>query len=134
MSDTKKDSSLFGCMMDVPNPRAPYNQWHKFIDIVMIVVTAVLSGMDTWNEIADWAGSKQEWLETFLELPNGIPSHDTLNRVFQMIEPKKFHDAFCEWTKSVAGTVSGGVAIDGKTVRRSKDNAADRRPIHVVSA
>ena len=134
MSDNKKDSSLFGCMMDVPDPRAPYNQWHKFIDIVMIVVTAVLSGMDTWNEIADWAGSKQEWLETFLELPNGIPSHDTLNRVFQMIEPKKFHDAFYEWTKCVAGTVSGVVAIDGKTVRRSKDNAADRRPIHVVSA
>ena len=136
MSDNnnKKDSSLFGCMMDIPDPRAPYNQRHKFIDVVMIVVTAVLCGMDTWNEIADWAGSKKEWLGTFLELPNGIPSHDTLNRIFQMIEPKKFHDAFYKWTKSIAGTISGVVAIDGKTVRRSKDHAAGKRPIHVVSA
>ena len=136
MSDNnnKKDSSLFGCMMDIPDPRAPYNQRHKFIDIVIIVVTAVLSGMDTWNEIADWARSQEEWLGTFLELPNGIPSHDTLNRLFQMIEPTKFHDAFYEWTKGVAGTIHGVVAIDGKTVRRSRDNAAGKRPIHVVSA
>ena len=53
MSDNnnKKDSSLFGCMMDIPDPRAPYNQRHKFIDVVMIVVTAVLSGMDTWSTV-----------------------------------------------------------------------------------
>ena len=62
MSDNnnKEDSSLFDCMMDIPDLRAPYNQRHKFLDVVMIVVTAVLSGMDTWNEIADWAESKKE--------------------------------------------------------------------------
>ena len=94
MEISEKDTSLIGCMRDVPDPRAPYNQRHKFLDIVIIAITAILAGMDTWNEIADWAVSRKEWLGTFLELPNGIPSHDTLNRVFQMIDPRKSHDAF----------------------------------------
>ena len=64
------------------------------LQIIIIAVTAILCGMDTWNEIEDWACSQKEWLETFLELPGGIPSHDTINRVFQMIDPVQFHDAF----------------------------------------
>ena len=134
MADTKNEISLVGCMQEIPDPRAPYNQKHNFIDIIVIAVTAVLCGMDTWNEIEDWARSKREWLETFLELPGGIPSHDTINRVFQMIDPVKFHDAFFRWTGAVAGQIEGVVAIDGKTARRSRDDAKGRRPIHVVSA
>ena len=88
------DISLIGCMREVPDPRAPYSQKHKLLDIIVITITAVLSGMDTWNEIEDWAGSNKEWLGQFLELPGGIPSHDTLNWVFQMIDPEKFHEAF----------------------------------------
>ena len=91
MSDTKNENSLIECMREVPDPRAPYNQKHKFLDIIIIAVTAILCGMDTWNEIEDWACSKREWLGTFLELPGGIPSHDTINRVFQMMDPEKFH-------------------------------------------
>ena len=102
MSDMGNKSSLIECMQEVPDPRAPYNQKHKFIDVIMIAVMAILCGMDTWNEIEDWARSKKEWLGSFLELPGGIPSHDTINRVFQMIEPEKFHDAFFRWTGSVA--------------------------------
>ena len=94
METINNDTSLIGCMREIPDPRAPYNQRHKFLDIIIITVTAVLAGMDTQNEIADWAASKKEWLETFPELPGGIPSHDTINRVFRMIEPEKFHDAF----------------------------------------
>lgn len=134
MENITKDTSLIGCMREIPDPRAPYNQRHKFLDIIIIAVTAVLAGMDTWNEIADWAVSKKEWLETFLELPCGIPSHDTINRVFQMIEPEKFHDAFYRWASAVAGKVKGVVAIDGKTVRRSKEDAGGIKPIHTVSA
>lgn len=134
MENITKDTSLIGCMREIPDPRAPYNQRHKFLDIIIIAVTAVLAGMDTWNEIADWAVSKKEWLETFLELPCGIPSHDTINRVFQMIEPEKFHDAFYCWASAVAGKVKGVVAIDGKTVRRSKEDAGGIKPIHTVSA
>lgn len=134
MADTKIDFSLVGCMEEVPDPRAPYNQKHKFLDIIVIAVTAILCGMDTWNEIEDWAKSKREWLGTFLELPGGIPSHDTINRVFQMIDPEKFHDAFFRWTGAAAGKIEGVVAIDGKTVRRSRDDAKGNRPAHVVSA
>lgn len=134
MADTKNDFSLVGCMEAVPDPRAPYNQKHKFLDIIVIAVTAILCGMDTWNEIEDWAKSKREWLGTFLELPGGIPSHDTINRVFQMIDPEKFHDAFYRWTGAAAGKIEGVVAIDGKTVRRSRDDAKGNRPAHVVSA
>lgn len=85
------DISLISCMREVPDTRAPYNQKHKFLDIIVITITAVLSGMDTWNEIEDWASSKKEWLGQFLELPgggDGIPSHDTINRVFQIIDPR----------------------------------------------
>ena len=132
--ENNNDTSLIGYMREISDPRAPYNQRHKFLDIVIIAVTAVLAGMDTWNEIADWAVSKKEWLETFLELPCGIPSHDTINRVFQMIEPKKFHEAFFRWVDAVSGKVKGVVAIDGKTARRSRENAKGIKPIHVVSA
>ncbi len=90
--------------------------------------------MDTWNEIEDWARSKKEWLGTFLELPGGIPSHDTINRVFQMLDPEQFHRAFFRWTGSIAGRIQGVVAIDGKTARRSREGAGALRPIHVVSA
>lgn len=134
MADTNKECSLIGCMREVPDPRAPYNQKHKFLDIIMIAITAILCGMDTWNEIEDWACSRREWLGKFLELPGGIPSHDTINRVFQTMDPEKFHNAFFRWTGYVAQKIEGVVAIDGKTVRRSKDDAKSRRPIHVVSA
>lgn len=134
METTKKDTSLIGCMMDVPDPRAPYNQRHKFIDIIIIVIMAVICGMDTWNEIEDWAHARKEWLGTFLELPGGIPSHDTINRVFQMLDPEQFHRAFFQWTNAIVGKIPGVVAIDGKTVRRSREEASGMRPIHVVSA
>ena len=134
MSGMENSFSLVGCMEEVPDPRAPYNQKHRFLDIIVIAVTAILCGMDTWNEIEDWAKSKREWLGSFLELPGGIPSHDTINRVFQMIDPEKFHDAFFRWTGAVAGKIEGVVAIDGKTVRRSRDDAKGNRPAHVVSA
>lgn len=134
MAGTENEFTLVECMKEVPDPRAPYNQRHRFLDIIVIAVTAILCGMDTWNEMEDWAKSKKEWLGTFLELPGGIPSHDTINRVFQMIDPDRFHDAFFRWTGAVAGKIEGVVAIDGKTVRRSRDDAKGNRPIHVVSA
>ena len=97
--EKETNNSLIGCMREVPNPRAPYNQKHKFPDIIIITITAVPSGMDTWNEIEDWASPKKEWLGQFLELPGGVPSHDTINWVFQMIDSGKFHGAF--WSGQV---------------------------------
>lgn len=134
METAGKDTSLIGCMMDVPDPRAPYNQRHKFIDIIVIAIMAVICGMDTWNEIEDWAHAKKEWLGTFLELPGGIPSHDTINRVFQMLDPEQFHRAFFRWTSGIVGKIQGIVSIDGKTIRGSREEAGGQSPVHVVSA
>lgn len=107
MSNTKNECSLVECMQEVPDPGPPYNQKHKFPDIIIIAVTAILCGMDTWNGIEDGARSKRDWLGSFLELPGGIPSHDTINRVFQMMDPEKFHEAFFRWTGAVAGKTEG---------------------------
>ncbi len=128
--DKETDLSLVGCMQGVPDPRAPYNQKHKFLDIIVITVTAVLCGMDTWNEIEDWASSKREWLEQFLELPGGIPSHDTINRVFQMIDPEKFHEAFLRWTSAAAGTVRGVVSIVRHFIQKQRKNNGRREIKH----
>jgi len=120
--------------MDVLDPRTLYNQRHKFIDIILIAIMAVICAMDTWNEIEDWAHSKKEWLGTFFELPSGIPSHDTINRMFQMLDPEQFHQAFFQWINSIVGKIQGVIAIDGKTVWRSRKEASGLRPIHVVNA
>ena len=74
MTEMGNELSLVGCMKEVPDPRAPYNQRHKFLDIIIIAVTAILCGMDTWNEIEDWAYSKKEWLENISgNFPAGFP-------------------------------------------------------------
>lgn len=82
----------------------------------------------------NWGRAKKEWLESFLKLPNGIPSHDTFNRVFSMIKPEQFHKVFIEWVEAVTEKIEGVVAIDGKTIRRSMDGSSGKRAIHVVSA
>lgn len=132
--NTDTNNSLFSCMKEIPDPRKPYNQRHRFLDVVIIAVLAVLCGMDTWYEIHDWALAREAWLKTFLELPGGIPSHDTCNRIFQMMDPEKFHAAFLRWTQGLVPFLEGVVSIDGKTVRRSREDAGGLRPVHVVSA
>ncbi len=133
MENSKKITFL-NCMGKVTDPRKPYNQMHVFLDIVAIAVLATLCGADTWNEIESWGNACKEWLSTFLVLKNGIPSHDTFNRVFQMIDPEEFHGVFLEWVREAVADVKGVVAIDGKTVRRSRDAKKGKKAIHVVSA
>lgn len=128
------NKTLESCFETVDDPRTDKNQKHKFIDIMAIAILSTISGADTWDDMEDWATAKIEWLSTFLELPNGIPSHDTLNRVFSLLDPEQFHKAFIDWVKSITEKVKGVVAIDGKTVRRSKDLSNGKQAIHVVSA
>ena len=134
----KNDETLIGYIGKLDDPRAPYNQKHKFIDIVTITVLGTLCGADSWNEIAEWGEANKEWLGKFLDLDNGIPSHDTINRVFQMIDADKFHEIFIEWVRSVLKkadlTLKGVIAIDGKTIRRSKEDTKSKKAIHIVSA
>ena len=90
---------------------------------------------ESWCDIALYGRSKLAWLQTFLELPNGIPSHDTFRRVFMLIDPDTFETGFTAWVGSLtAGFEREVVAIDGKTIRRSFDHGRDQSPLHVVSA
>ena len=118
---------------EVEDPRREKSIDHKLIDIIVIAVCAVISGADNWNDIEDYGKEKENWLEELLELPNGIPSHDTIARVFQLIDPNKFEKCFQNWIKDIVDLKKGEViAIDGKTQRGSLDK--NKSAIHTVSA
>ena len=134
METNHTEEILLGAFSEVPDPRASYNQKHRFIDILTITILATICGADTWDEIEDWGNTNLEWLKSFLVLENGIPSHDTFNRVFQMIDPKKLHEAFQTWVNGIITKLEGVVAIDGKTIRRSKEEISQTKPAHIVSA
>lgn len=124
-------SSHFDCITD---PRH-HNTRHKMIDIITITISAIICGAETWTQIAEYGRSKYEWFNQFLELPNGIPSHDTFGRLFSMIDPKEFKQAFINWVKAICQLYNGSlVAVDGKTLRRSHDKSNGKSAIHMVSA
>ena len=107
----------------------------KLGDIIAVAICAVIAGADNWVDIETFGNAKLDWFETFLELSNGIPSHDTFGRVFSLIDARNFQDLFIEWTKRVWEAAEGQVvAIDGKTVRSSADKAKGKSPIHMVNA
>jgi predicted transposase YbfD/YdcC len=122
------------CFGEIEDPRLDRQKKHKLIDILAIAVCATIAGADGWVAIALYAKSKEAWLRTFLELPNGIPSHDTLGRVFSLIDPQAFQSAFRQWVGLIQGKVQGVVAVDGKTARGSHDRANGKQAIHIVSA
>jgi len=107
---------------------------HQLMDIIAVTILGTLCGAENWVEIELWAKSKEPWLKTVLPLPHGIPSHDTISRVFSMLDPEQMVESFTRWTSMLAGHIEGVVALDGKTVRRSMDTADGRGPIHIVSA
>src|SRR6059036_2974989 len=117
------------------DPRCAGKVDHRLIDILVIAVCAVIACAESWDDIALYGRSKLAWLRTFLELPNGIPSHDTFRRVFMLIDPEAFEACFTAWAASLAaGFAREVVAIDGKTLRRSFDRKHERAPLHLVSA
>lgn len=105
---------------------------HKLIDILMLAVLAVLCGAEGFVEIEQFGISRIAWLKKFLELPNGIPSHDTMDRVFKKIDSAHFRQCFIEWVKSIAPVITGVVAIDGKYLRGSRDG--EKKALDIVSA
>jgi len=126
---------LAACFTGLEDPRETSRCDHQLIDILVIAVCAVIACAESWEDIALYGRSKQAWLETFLALPNGIPSHDTFRRVFMLIDPDAFEMCFTRWVQSWArGVAREVVAVDGKTVRRSGRRRHDHGPLHVVSA
>ena len=132
---TTSNIPLISEFSKINDPRLDRRKLHKLIDIFAITVCAVICGANTWNEIEQYGQSKHEWLKTFLELPNGIPSHDTIRRVFMIIDPEEFRTAFISWVDSIRPLLPETViAIDGKTLRGSHDKTNGKSAIHMVSA
>jgi predicted transposase YbfD/YdcC len=119
----------------LPDPRVVGRSDHKLLDIIAIAVLATICGAEGWDDFEDFGECKQTWLKTFLDLPAGIPSADTFRRVLSALDPEAFTACFVAWMQALVGLTDGKlVAIDGKTARRSFDRAAERSPLHMVSA
>lgn len=122
----------FSVIVDMRDDR---RKLHKLIDIIIITVCAVISGANDWVAVETFGNAREEWLKTFLQLENGIPSHDTFSRVFRLINPEQFRKCFVKWMESIAKLKHGEVvAVDGKTLRRSYDKEKGKEAIHMISA
>ena len=112
-----------------------HNKRHMLLDIVVIAICAVICGADSWEDIELFGQAKEPWLKGFLELPHGIPSHDTFRRVFAVLDTEQFQTRFVEWIQAVDKLTKGQVvAIDGKTLRRSHDRREGKKALQIVSA
>jgi predicted transposase YbfD/YdcC len=120
---------------DLPDPRRGRLCRHEFLDILVIAICAVVCGQHTWTDIAFYGQDRADWLKTFLNLPNGIPSHDTFRYVFTRLDPQAFQRCFAAWIEALSqATDLKHVAIDGKALRGSLDRAHGQAPLHLVSA
>jgi predicted transposase YbfD/YdcC len=121
----------FGTLKD---PRAQQNIDHLLIDIIVVTICATVCGANDWEAIAAYGIAKYEWLKTVLALPNGIPSHDTFNRLFARLKPEELQKCFISWTQAVHQITRGELLnVDGKTLRGAKERGNNRSLIHMVS-
>jgi len=122
----------FAALVD---PRAERTQRHKLLDVIAVALCATLAGADDWVAVERFGNAKIDWLRRFLELPNGIPAHDTFGRIFARLDPEQFEACFRSWVSAIGARLQLRlVPIDGKTVRGSRDAAAGHKALHLVSA
>jgi len=125
--------SLIEHFKDLPDPRVDRTKDHELIDILVIAICTLLCAGESFNDMEDFGHAKADWFKTFLRLRNGIPSHDTFNRVFAALDPQAFGDCFLRWTQSLRAAVAQEiVALDGKALRRALNG--DHSVKYVVSA
>lgn len=133
--DKKPTANIEKHFGKIRDPRIGNAKRHKLLDILVIAICAVICGADGWSDIELFGKNKQGWLKKFLELPNGIPSHDTFGRVFALMEPEEFRRSFMEWVQAINELTQGQVvAVDGKQLRGSGEKANGRAAINLVSA
>jgi predicted transposase YbfD/YdcC len=128
------EKDLVSYFSGLKDPRIERTKLHLLEDIIVIAIISVLCGAETWNEMEEFGKVKEPWLRTILKLPFGIPSHDTFNRVFSLLDHKSLEKCFIEWTNSFATiTEKEVISIDGKTICGSRDNKKNS-VVHMVSA
>ncbi|MEB3267764.1 MAG: ISAs1 family transposase [Leptolyngbya sp.] len=133
--DLPSDASLLTHFASLEDPRDRRGKEHLLLDIVSLTICAVICGADSWTDIEEYGRAKADWLGTFLSLPNGIPSHDTIARVFARLDPEQMQQCFVNWIAAISQLSQGEiVAIDGKTVRGSYERNGGQGAIHMVSA
>lgn len=128
-------ASLEECFGDMPDPRVEGRCDHVLVEILLIAVCAVLCGAESWSEVEEFGNTKHDWLNQYLTLPAGIPSHDTFSRVFRLLDAVEFQRRFMRWVERHFTIPAGQViAVDGKTLRGSRDRFRGQEAIHLVSA
>jgi predicted transposase YbfD/YdcC len=132
--DAQATDGLLRFFRSIHDPRS-CNARHPLSDILTLAILAVLCGAEGWAAVEAWGCGNLPWLATFLELPHGIPTHDTFSRVFGRIDPLAFEQCFMNWTAALIKNAAGlFIAVDGKTLRRSWKRAWSKTPVHLVSA
>lgn len=132
--DVQATGEILRFFRGLDDPRAA-NARHPLSDILSIAILAVLCGSQGWAAVEGWGWGNIQWLATFLELPHGIPSHDTFDRVFALLDPLGFEKQFQAFTQALIKNSAGAfIAVDGKTLRRSWKKAWSKTPVHLVSA
>jgi len=132
-SQEPPDLSIPRFFTRLKDPRRVHRRLHHLQDIIVIALCAVIAGAQDWQEIETFGRKRHEWLRGFLALPNGIPSHDTFERVFNRLQPQAFQACFRAWVRAISAALGiKHVAIDGKTLRGS--GSAQLGPLHLVSA
>jgi predicted transposase YbfD/YdcC len=133
--DVDATRGLLRAFAQLEDPRMDRTRLHSLTDILTIAICATICGADGWPDVVLFGRAKEKWFRTFLDLPNGIPSHDTFRRVFMLLKPDAFERCFMTWMDELANASAGRlIAVDGKTIRRSLDAAGGKAAIHMVSA
>src|SRR5690348_12943285 len=129
--DRRDLESIFA---QVEDPRMERTKLYRLRDIIILAICGIICGAEGWVDIEEFGKAREAFFREWLELPDGIPSHDTFGRVFALIDPQQFESSFMQWVQGISETVKGVVAIDGKALRRSHDRAAGKKALHLVSA
>jgi predicted transposase YbfD/YdcC len=130
-----KSPTILTIFRALSDPRQLKKVDHKLSEMLVIALCGAICGVDTWADLERFAHAKEDWFRRFLELENGIPSHDTFGRVFARLDTEEFHNCLQQWIESLAVCLQGqGVHIDGKTLRRSFDSESGRSALQMVSA